>query len=166
MKPILLYALAAAFLLGPYSCSKNALLLKEEKAINDYLQNKLLGTTPSASGLYYIEDLSPEEADPQAVLTTPSVGDTVVFSMVGRMLTLPSGGSYQIYYQSPTDTPLKFVYGKDHSIQGLEEALGLVRKGVVARLLVPSALAYGTKKQGVVPPYTPLLIELTIHDIR
>ena len=152
-----LFFLFALFLFWS-ACEKSDLELREESAIDSYIESGLIEEEPTSSGLYYIlDEIDSTEVD----VMTPNVGDTIVFDFVGKMLTV----SQQEYFSTVGDEPLRFTFGKDQTIDGLKEGLSLVVKGSQSRLVVPSDIAYGDVQYGDIPPFTPLLIELAIHDI-
>lgn len=139
------------------ACEKSDLELTEEKAIESYISSNLIEEQPSSSGLYFIMDkLDSDEKD----TGLPSIGDIIIFGYTGKMLTENS----EIYFQT-NENFIRFTFGKDNTIDGLKEGLALVKKGCTARLVLPSAIAYGDVQVGTVPPFTPLLIELEVHDI-
>jgi FKBP-type peptidyl-prolyl cis-trans isomerase len=61
-----------------------------------------------------------------------------------------------------------FTYGSQQQLlPGLQMALGVMRKGEIAKIILPSQLAYGELGSGnIVPPYSPLLYEIEIVDVK
>ena len=63
--------------------------------------------------------------------------------------------------------PLKFQYGQKFDTPGLEEAVGTMKKGSKAKVIVPSNMAFGEMGRGtVVPPYTTLVYDVEIVDVQ
>ncbi len=163
MKKIL-FVLFGAMMLWT-ACEKDDLELKEEEAIENYIKDKLIDVEPTSSGLYFI--VKQRQFPTVTDTATPSHGDVIVFDMVGKMLTKKSGQDYAIFFNNldKTGENIRFKYGVDKTFEGLAEGLKYVQEGTVVDLIVPSALAYGTIQTGDVPKYTPLLLQLTIHEI-
>ncbi len=57
-------------------------------------------------------------------------------------------------------------YLAEKTIAGFYEGLGMMNKGTEADLLIPSKLAYGPLGTGGVPPYTPLIFSVKLHDLK
>jgi FKBP-type peptidyl-prolyl cis-trans isomerase len=62
--------------------------------------------------------------------------------------------------------PLSFVLGQQAVIEGWEECMPLLNKGSVARMVIPSDLAYGNEEIGLLKPYSTLIFDVEITDIR
>ena len=110
----------------------NAKRLKEEpKRIAKYIKDNNITEKPQPSGLYYIEK---QAGDGDSVQD----GDLVavhysIYNLDNQLIE----SSYD-YGQ-----PLPFVYGGDQMIAGIEEAVGYMRVGGKARIIVPSRLGFG-----------------------
>ncbi|HEY1040561.1 MAG TPA: FKBP-type peptidyl-prolyl cis-trans isomerase [Bacteroidia bacterium] len=61
-----------------------------------------------------------------------------------------------------------FTYGSQQQLlPGLQIALGVMHKGEIAKFILPSHLAFGELgSSGIVPPYSPLLYEVEIVDVK
>ena len=134
----------------------NAKRLKEEpKRIAKYIKDNNITEKPQISGLYYIEKQVGE-------------GD---FVQEGDLVAV----HYSIYnldnqlIESSYDygQPLPFVYGSDQMIAGIEEAIGYMRVGGKARIVVPSRLGFGdiTIDESL-PANIPLVIDLEFVDLQ
>jgi hypothetical protein len=65
--------------------------------------------------------------------------------------------------------PLQFTYGSpDQLLKGLNFVIKGMHKGEFIKIILPSYLAYGDSgnTNGTVAPFTPLLYEITITDIK
>lgn len=63
----------------------------------------------------------------------------------------------------------ELIYGMPHQmLKGLNYVIPKLKKGAVAKIILPSRLAYGESgsSNGTVPPFTPLLYEIKIIDIK
>ena len=62
--------------------------------------------------------------------------------------------------------PIDFVLGEGRVIKGWEEGIALMKKGEKATLIIPSDLAYGSRRTGRIPPYSNLVFDIEIIDIK
>jgi peptidylprolyl isomerase len=62
--------------------------------------------------------------------------------------------------------PFKFVLGMKQVIQGWEQGLRLMKTGETLRLIIPWYLAYGTKGNGPIPPFTSIIFDVQLIDIK
>ena len=70
---------------------------------------------------------------------------------------------------TPHNWAFEFVYGQEGQlIEGLRIALSKLKKGEKAKIILPSQLAFGSEgsSNGAVPPYTPLVYQIEIEDIK
>jgi peptidylprolyl isomerase len=124
----------------------------ESAVIQNFISS--LGDTAyslKTSGLYYIESVA-------GTGRTPVAKDTVYLKYRGMFLN-------RLVFDSnlTSTTPFKVVIGKGQIIPGMEEGIKYMKEGGVARFVIPSTLGYGTTgSQGVIPPNTPLLFEVTL----
>jgi FKBP-type peptidyl-prolyl cis-trans isomerase len=61
------------------------------------------------------------------------------------------------------------VYGTpDQVLKGINYVIPRLKVGQSAKIILPSRLAFGEKgsSNGTVPPFTPLLYEITLNDIK
>ncbi len=68
-----------------------------------------------------------------------------------------------------TEQTLEFIYGTpDQLIKGLNIVIGSLKKGETTKIIVPSRLAFGElgSSNGSIPPYTPLVYNIKIIDIK
>lgn len=70
---------------------------------------------------------------------------------------------------TPDKKPFEFKMGQEGQvIEGLKLALYHLKKGEKAKIILPSRLAFGSKgnSNGSVAPYTPLLYEVQVLDVK
>jgi FKBP-type peptidyl-prolyl cis-trans isomerase len=134
--------------LGLWSCTKDDPIVKEQAAIDKYLKDHNLTTTPMPSGLYYIETFKGTGAKADA-------GDQAKVKYKG---TFTDGTTFDsgIY---------TFVLGSGRVIRGWDEGIAYMNEGGKAILLIPSDLAYGPYGSGSIPGYTPLVFEVELIDV-
>ncbi|MCW3075409.1 MAG: Peptidylprolyl isomerase [Bacteroidetes bacterium] len=124
---------------------------KETPARDKYLADNKITAKPTASGLYYIEvkkgtGVSPKETDIVKVHYTGKLLDGTVFdSSTGK---------------DPIEFPLNAV------IKGWTEGLQLMKKGGKANFIIPSSIGYGPQGGGPIPPYSTLVFEVELLDVK
>ncbi|MBS1647443.1 MAG: FKBP-type peptidyl-prolyl cis-trans isomerase [Bacteroidetes bacterium] len=67
------------------------------------------------------------------------------------------------------NTPFELLYGQEGQlVSGLQMALGRLKKGEKAKIILPSHLAFGAtgSSNGMIPPYMPMVYEIEIIDIN
>ncbi|QKG79788.1 FKBP-type peptidyl-prolyl cis-trans isomerase [Tenuifilum thalassicum] len=129
----------------------------EKVILKQYLDGQKIDVKPTESGLYII----PKNHSKGPIV---EVGDTVTIHYEGRFLngkffdsTRKRGEAFQ------------FVYGqKWQVIPGLEEAIGRMREGEKAMLIVPSHLAFGQQgnSNGIIPAFTSVIFNLEIVEVK
>lgn len=62
--------------------------------------------------------------------------------------------------------PFKFVLGMNQVIRGWDEGLRLMKTGETFRLIIPWYLAYGSHGNGPIPPFTSIIFEVQLLDIK
>jgi len=70
---------------------------------------------------------------------------------------------------TPHNWAFEFVYGQEGQlVEGLQLALYKLKKGEKAKIILPSHLAFGKQgsSNGAVPPYTPLVYQIEIADVK
>lgn len=138
----------------------------ETGKVEAFLKNNKLAPKKTASGLQYV--VTKEGSGKNA-----AVGDTVVVNYIGRLTNDKVFDTNQADLakkhnkfnpQRPYE-PLRLHLGVDGVIAGWTEAFQLFNKGSKATLIIPSALAYGERPAGEIPPYSPLIFDVEVIDI-
>jgi FKBP-type peptidyl-prolyl cis-trans isomerase FkpA len=124
---------------------------KEKPAYDKYLADNKITAKPTASGLIYIETKKGSGPNPQST-------DIVKVHYTGKLLDGTTFDSSE--GKDPVEFPLNQV------IMGWTEGLQLMKKGGKAKLILPSALAYGPKGGGPIPPYSPLVFDVELLDVK
>jgi len=129
---------------------------KEELSIlQKYIRDNKITAKPTASGLYYVETL-------KGAGEKPTAGKTVKVHYTGTLL---NGTKFD----SSVDRgqPFEFVLGQGQVIQGWDEGIALMNKGGKARLIIPSAIAYGPDgRTPTIPPSATLVFDVELIDIK
>ncbi|MFH0999753.1 MAG: FKBP-type peptidyl-prolyl cis-trans isomerase [Bacteroidota bacterium] len=127
-------------------------LKKESDAIQEYLANNNYQTKALNSGLYFIELKKGRGIS--------AVDKQVSVHYTGKFL---DGSVFDSSYSR--GKPIEFNVGSGQVIRGWDEGIAKMRKGGKALLLIPSKLGYGSGR-GLIPPYTPLLFEVELIDVK
>ena len=102
-----------------------------------------------------------KEASEDAPKVLP--GTIVTMDYVGW---LPTGCLFDSSFL-PGMNPLSFLVGNNQAIAGIEESIITLKKGNVARIVIPAEKAYGTNGiSGLIPPNSPLYFEVEILDVQ
>lgn len=135
---------------------KEIMLRKENEPseIGKYLEKYNLKVKPDKSGLYFIP-LSPG--------TGPNAqnGDMVTVHFIISHL-----DGRQIFSTYLENQPAEFELGKPFDTKGMSEGILQMNQGSRAKLIIPSALAFGERgRGGIIEPYTPLICDVELVNI-
>ena len=125
----------------------------EQFIINSYLTANNLTATKTASGLNYVITTNGNGA-------IPTNGQSVNAKYTGYLMT--SDGTQGTQFDSNTTTGITFKLGTGAVIKGWDEAFALLPVGTVAKLLIPSSLAYGTATRPNIPANSILIFDVTV----
>ena len=127
----------------------------ESQAIANYIKSNNITVLPTDSGLYI---LNREEGEGEVA----QWGDEVAVHYVLRNLKgEPLESSYDY------GRPMVFTVGGGEMIHAIDEALMTMAPGAKVTLLTPSELAFGEFDLGEsLPPYSPLIIDLELVEIK
>jgi len=140
----------------------------EPAKIKKYIADNKLNVTTTASGLSYT--ITQQGTGPK-----PLMGDTAVVNYVGKFLNdkvfdtsiLDVAKKNKKVQPGRPYAPVRIAVGVHAVIPGWDEALLLLPKGTKATVIIPSSLAYGEQgMQGLVGPYTPLIFDMEVVDIK
>ena len=130
----------------------DSLQLVELDRVMEYLSNNQISNIPF-DDIYY-KKLSSGSGE------KPKANDQVKVHYTGKFL------DGKVFDSSiPRNEPLSFTIGKGQMIKGFEIGVKLLQKGEKAVIVIPSALAYGARQRGEIPPFSPLVFELELVDI-
>ena len=129
----------------------------EKVLLRQYIREAKTEIPPMEDGIYYIVQ---QTGNGPHVVT----GDTVSIHYEGHFL---NGKFFDSTRRR--NEPLQFVYG--HQMQvigGLEKAIGKMREGDKALVIIPSELAFGAEGSvgGIVPPFTPVVFEIELINVK
>lgn len=128
--------------------------LQELQSIDDYLRQYYKHVKVDGNGIYTLK---------KTLTNSESLafGKRVKVAYQGCFL---DGKPIDISEQT-----IEYVYGTpDQLIKGLNIVIGSLKKGETTKIIVPSRLAFGElgSSNGSVPPYTPLVYNIKIIDIK
>ena len=126
---------------------------RDEFAVLDSFLNKNdMDVEPTAQGAY-IKMIQNGNGNPI------ERGDTVLIDYRGSLI-----NGY--VFDSTGKKPFEYIAGITPVIAGWEDCIPKFVKGDVARFAFPSDLGYGALDQGDVPPYSPLIFDVKIVDVK
>lgn len=128
--------------------------LQELQLIDCFLMQHYKTAKLNANGIYILEQTHTN-------LESVALGKKIKvayqgFFMDGRLI-------------DKTEQTMEYIYGTpDQQIKGLNIVIGSLKKGETTKIIVPSRLAFGElgSSNGSVPPYTPLVYNIKIIDIK
>jgi FKBP-type peptidyl-prolyl cis-trans isomerase len=126
-----------------------------------YFAKNNIKAQKTASGLYYTIQRPGSGPD-------VAKGQTVSMKYTGKTL---AGKAFDSNVDTSIGhhgtTPLTFKVGQGQMIPGVDEGVGLLKKGSKATLYLPSPLAYGTRGAGPdVGPNSILIFDVEITDVK
>ncbi len=134
---------------------KQRLMALENKVLADYIKANGIAETPTESGLYILPQVAGEG-------NVAQWGDEVAVHYVLKNLK-----GEQIESSYDYERPMYFKIGGGEMIPAIEEAVMTMAPGAKVTLITPSNLAFGEFDWGeILPPYSPLLIELELVEIK
>jgi len=127
----------------------------ESGLLQQYIKENKISVKPTASGLYYIETKKGTGANPVN-------GKTVSVHYTGTLL---NGTKFDSSLDRKQ--PFEFTLGKGEVIKGWDEGIAMMKKGGKARLVIPSAIAYGDEgRMPTIPPSASLVFDVELLDIK
>ncbi|MDO9255163.1 MAG: FKBP-type peptidyl-prolyl cis-trans isomerase [Bacteroidales bacterium] len=133
---------------------------KEPGKIQVYIAKNKVTVAPTASGIYII-------------VQNPGAGRMIVNGdFVKINLTVSSIEGTKIFSTLDQNKPITFEYGKPFDTKGFDEAIGLMKLGSKATVVVPSSMGFGEKGrkdsggQDIISPYSPVVYDIEILEIK
>ena len=141
------------------SCNKDS-KDREQELLIEYLNDNNIKEEPLESGLCFIETGFSNSGTNNA--PSVKVGDTVIVSYKGFLLS----NSSVVFDKKEYTNPGVYIYKENITIPGWEEAVGYMKKGISARVIIPSELAYGKNRVGMITPYSTLIFDIRVIDVK
>ncbi len=135
--------------------AENQRRLEEEPArIEKFVKEHNIKVAPSPSGVYYLEIVKGTGA-------VVDNGDIVsihynLYNINDKLIETSFG-----------DEPLQFVYGNNEMVPGIEEAVGNMRVGGKATIIVPAMMGFGDIAiDKELPAYSTVIFDLELIDVQ
>jgi FKBP-type peptidyl-prolyl cis-trans isomerase FkpA len=122
----------------------------DEQIITSYIASNKLIAKATGSGLYYVISM-------QGTGSNPGLGSTVRVAYKGYL----TSGS--VFDQSSS---AGISFGLNSVIKGWQEGIPLFKQGGRGKLLIPSALAYGSQSVGGIPANSVLIFDIELLDVQ
>jgi FKBP-type peptidyl-prolyl cis-trans isomerase len=58
------------------------------------------------------------------------------------------------------------MLGRGQVIKGWDEGISMMRQGGKATLIIPSNIAYSDRDMGVIPPYSTLVFDVELVEVK
>lgn len=129
---------------------------KESLDLENYIKKNNIKAKPLKSGLYYISLKNGKGFRAKA-------GKTVKVHYTGKFL---DGKKFDSSYDHPDKKPIEFKLGQGSVIKGWDEGIALMRTGGKATFIIPSYLAYGDRGRGGIPPFSSLVFEVELINVK
>lgn len=133
---------------------------EEPVKIQTYLANNKVTAIPAASGIYVITQ-------------NPGAGRGIQKTdFVKINLTVSSIEGKKIFSTLDKGQPITFEYGQPFDTKGFDEAVGAMKKGSKATVIVPSAMGFGERGkkdmsgQDIIAPYSPVVYDIEVLDLK
>lgn len=126
----------------------------EMQKIASYLLKNNITAEPAFDGLYIIE--TQEGSGPVA-----AINSEVKVHYTGKLL---DGTVFDSSHKR--GVPVSFTLGKGEVIPAWDKGIAGMKQGAKALLIASSALAYGDKERNNVKPYTPLIFDIEIIEVK
>lgn len=127
---------------------------QESDLMKKYLKEKNITAKPTASGLIYIEKV-------KGTGTRAAAGKKVKVHYTGTLL---NGTKFDS--SRDRSEPFEFTLGQGQVIKGWDEGIALMNVGGRATLVIPSDIAYGERDMGSIPPYSTLVFDVELLDVK
>jgi FKBP-type peptidyl-prolyl cis-trans isomerase FkpA len=135
----------------------------EEDLLTDFVLRKYTRAEKKESGLFYLnlyEGVGKKAEYGKRVYVNYYVTDTAgkIYDSNIKDIAIKGG----IYHKEIAYKPFDFILGDDALIAGWNEGVSYMRVGGHCKLVIPSRLAYGELGFSSIPPYTPLVFDITL----
>ncbi len=138
-------------LLSAVSCKKKNIISQatsDDNTIKKYISENGLNATATGSGLYYV-------ITSQGTGVQPSASSFITVNYKGY---LTNGTTF--------DQNKSYSSTLSSNIQGWREGLLLFKKGGKGKLLIPSALGYGSSSSTNIPANSVLIFDIELLDVK
>ncbi len=140
---------------------------EEKEMIENYVAEHKIKATPDEEGLYVIVNKKGKGEKLE-------IGRNVAINYTGRLLngkvfdtSVESVAKENGLYESGRKyEPLSYRVGEMSLIRGWEKGVINQPAGTKLTLIIPSAMAYGPRDMGIIPPNSPLVFDIEIVSVK
>ena len=144
------YLLSLTLVILILSCTKNKDYTQiDEDIIQEYIADHNLDAVATGSGLYYVIETTGNGV-------FPDLSSVVTVAYTGK---LTDGSVFDQSSSAGISFPLTNV------IEGWQEGIPLFSEGGTGKLLIPSALGYGSNAIGSIPANSVLIFDIELLDV-
>jgi len=122
----------------------------DEEAIVKYISDNKLDAIATGSGLYYV-------ITTQGTGPSPTISSMVTVAYTGFLL---NGASFD------QSTAAGATFNLSGVIKGWQEGIPYFKKGGKGKLLIPSALGYGSQETGTIPANSVLIFDINLLNVQ
>ena len=127
---------------------------RAHQEFDKYLADNKIKASKRDSGLVYV-------CKKKGSGECPTAGQTITVHYTGRLM---DGRVFDSSVER--GEPIDFILGEGRVIKGWDEGVALMKKGEKATLVIPFDMAYGSRQTGIIPPYSNLVFDIEIIDIK
>ena len=127
---------------------------QEGSLMKKYLNDNHITAKPTPSGLIYVEKVKGTGAKAAA-------GKKVKVHYTGTLL---NGTKFDS--SRDRKEPFEFTLGQGQVIKGWDEGIALMNVVRRATLVIPSNIAYGDRDMGTIPPFSTLVFDVELLDVK
>lgn len=125
----------------------------DDSLIRKYLKDNKINANKTSTGLYYV-------VEKPGTGPKPTAGDSVQVGYKGYTL------NGEVFDSSEGKPAFSFPVGLGAVIPGWDEGLMLLNEGSKAKFFIPSGLAYKNRESGPIKPYSILLFDVELLDVK
>lgn len=141
--------------------------VQEPGMIADFVKKNGFSAKPIDNGIY-------TKVQKQGSGKSPVDGKVVVVNYVGRFFNgklfdtsvEEEAKKGEVYNPQRKYNPFEFTLGTKSVIPGWETAIKSMKPGEKTTFIIPSNMAYGPEGAGPIPPYTPLMFDIELLQVK
>lgn len=149
----LIFILLSVFFIVGTACKKNKKITQaelDESIITKYIADNKLDAKATGSGLYYVSTSAGTGAQPNINSNVTVVYNGILTDGTGFDKSSAAGATFNL----------------SGVIKGWQEGIPLFKKGGKGKLLIPSALGYGSQATGKIPASSVLIFDVELLDVK
>ncbi len=148
--------LLLALIISIFSACSNEREEDQIILLQKYVASKHNDIPSLESGLFFILNDTAQGDN----LLKPQTGDSIFINVTGKLVDNKTQFLSTDYY-----APIVQIFNQYPAIKGWDEGLRMMNVGDSAILGLPPDLAYGKKREGLIPPYSAIIFEIRLIKI-